>query len=43
MDRFILAPKVATSLPNLQVVVVAAYNLTNTGVNDEVTNFAEVA
>lgn len=42
MDRFIIAPEVAKKLPSMQVVVVAAYNLTNASSNDRVSKYAEV-
>lgn len=42
MDRFSVAKDIAELLPNMQVVIVAAYNLTNTGTSAQVTHFAEV-
>lgn len=43
MDCFTIAPDIATLLPTIRVVIVAAYNLTNTGNIAEVTKFAEVS
>ena len=42
MDRFSIAQDVANLLPNMQVVIVAAYNLNNNGTNAQVAKFAEV-
>ena len=42
MDQFSIAQDVAKLLPNMQVVVVTAYNLDNTGTNAQVAEFAEV-
>ena len=42
MDRFVIAPEVAKLLPNMQVIVVAAYNLNNTSPNAMITKFAVV-
>ena len=42
MDRFSLAQDVANLIPNMQIVIVAAYNLNNTGTNAQVAKFAEV-
>ena len=43
MDRFTIAPEITTLLPKMRVVIVAAYNLNNTGTNAEVIKFAEVS
>lgn len=43
MDRFTIAPDIATLLPTMRVVIVVAYNLTNTGTNAVLTKFAEVS
>jgi len=43
MDRFTIAPEIATLLPTMRVVIVTAYNLDNTEPNAAVTKFAEVS
>ena len=42
MDRFIIAQDVTKLLPKMQVVIVLAYNLINTGENPLVNKFAAV-
>ncbi|KAL8899966.1 MAG: hypothetical protein Q9207_005927 [Kuettlingeria erythrocarpa] len=41
MDRFLIAPEVTKMLPKMQVVIVVAYNLDNTGENADVTSFCQ--
>ena len=42
MARFIISQDVAQLLPKMQVVIVVAYGLDNSGTNAEVNKFAEV-
>ena len=42
MDRFVLTPEAAKLLPNMQVVVVTAYNLSNIGSNAQVAQYTKV-
>ena len=42
MERFTIAQDVARLLPNMQIVIVAAYNLPNKDTNAQVAKFAEV-
>ena len=42
MDRFVLTPEAAKLLPNMQVVVVTAYNLSNIGSNAQVAQYSKV-
>ena len=42
MERFTIAQDVAHLLPNMQIVIVAAYNLPNKDTNAQVAKFAEV-
>ncbi|KAL8916413.1 MAG: hypothetical protein Q9208_008534 [Pyrenodesmia sp. 3 TL-2023] len=41
MDRFVIAPEVTKMLPKMQVVIVVAYNLNNTGENPAITKFCQ--
>ena len=41
MDRFVLTPEAAKLPPNMQVVVVTAYNLSNIGSNAQVAQYTK--